>query len=183
MIQIDEANITAPPDEGEWAAAASNVILDAATRAKEKGVHLCFGNYGGQSIQRGERRPLIGFLNRLHCDHLLIELAFRGYSELQYFKDELDPRIGLGLGVIDIKASLVAVYTEQTAPGRKCAHILCEPLPEFKRGLPRHPLNRYNGIYYDRDESQDSGCRRYGRQPRRAPDVTKAGRVCGSGSG
>jgi 5-methyltetrahydropteroyltriglutamate--homocysteine methyltransferase len=34
-------------------------------------------------------------------------MAFRGYSELQYFKDELDPRIGLGLGVIDIKVNTV----------------------------------------------------------------------------
>ncbi len=107
VIQIDEANITGHPDEAEWAAAAINVVLDAATQAKEKGVHMCFGNYGGQSIQQGEWRKLLGFLNRLHCDHVLIEMAFRGYDELQYFKDELDPRIGLGLGVIDIKVNTV----------------------------------------------------------------------------
>lgn len=107
VIQIDEANITGHPDEGEWAADAINIVLDAATNAKEKGVHLCFGNYGGQSIQRGEWRKLIAFLNRLHCDHILIEMAFRGYEELQNFKDELDPRIGLGLGVIDIKVNTV----------------------------------------------------------------------------
>ncbi|MDX2042723.1 MAG: cobalamin-independent methionine synthase II family protein [Acidobacteriota bacterium] len=107
VIQIDEANITGHPDEAEWAAAAINVVLDAAVRAKEKGVHMCFGNYGGQSIQRGEWRKLLGFLNRLHCDHVLIEMAFRGYDELQYFRDELDPRIGIGLGVIDIKVNTV----------------------------------------------------------------------------
>ena len=39
--------------------------LDAATRAKEKGVHMCFGNYGGQSIQRGTWQNLIGFINRI----------------------------------------------------------------------------------------------------------------------
>jgi len=107
VIQIDEANITGHPDEAEWAAAAINVVLDAAARAKEKGVHMCFGNYGGQSIQRGEWRKLLGFLNRLHCDHVLLEFAFRGYDELKYFKDELDPRIGIGLGVIDIKVNTV----------------------------------------------------------------------------
>jgi 5-methyltetrahydropteroyltriglutamate--homocysteine methyltransferase len=53
VIQIDEANITGHPDEAEWAAAAINVMLDAAVLPKEKGVHMCFGNYGGQSIQRG----------------------------------------------------------------------------------------------------------------------------------
>ncbi|MGH9940375.1 MAG: cobalamin-independent methionine synthase II family protein [Blastocatellia bacterium] len=107
VIQIDEANITGHPDEAEWAAAAINITLDAAARAKEKGVHMCFGNYGGQSIQKGEWQKLIGFINRLHCDHVLLEMAFRGYDELKYFKDELDPRIGIGLGVIDIKVNTV----------------------------------------------------------------------------
>lgn len=107
VIQIDEANITGHPEESEWAASAINVVLDAATRAKDKGVHLCFGNYGGQSIQRGEWKKLVGFINRLHCDHVLLEFAFRGYSELSYFKDELDDGIGIGLGVIDVKSNIV----------------------------------------------------------------------------
>jgi 5-methyltetrahydropteroyltriglutamate--homocysteine methyltransferase len=107
VIQVDEANITGHPDEAEWAAAAVNVVLDAATKVKEKGVHMCFGNYGGQSIQRGEWRKLLGFLNQLHCDHVLLEFAFRGYDELKYFKDDLDPRIGVGLGVVDIKVNTV----------------------------------------------------------------------------
>ena len=107
VIQIDEANISGHPEEAEWAAEAINSVLDAATQATEKGVHICFGNYGGQSIQKGEWRKLIGFMNRLHCDHVLLEFAFRGYDELNYFKDELDPRIGIGLGVIDIKVNAV----------------------------------------------------------------------------
>lgn len=107
VIQIDEANITGHPDEAEWAASAINVVLDATSQAKEKGVHLCFGNYGGQTIQKGTWQKLIGFINRLHCDHVVLEMAFRGYDELQYFRDELDPRIGLGIGVIDIKVNSV----------------------------------------------------------------------------
>jgi len=107
VIQIDEANISGHPDEGPWAAAAINVVLDAAKLAKEKGVHVCFGNYGGQSIQKGEWRKLIDFMNRLHCDHVVLEFAFRGYEELKYFRDELNERIGLGIGVIDIKVNTV----------------------------------------------------------------------------
>ena len=112
VIQIDEANITGHADEADWAAATINVVLDAATRAKEKGVHMCFGNYGGQSIQRGTWQKLIGFINLLHCDHVLLEMAFRGYDELKYFKDELDPRIGIGLGVVDIKVNTVETPEE-----------------------------------------------------------------------
>jgi 5-methyltetrahydropteroyltriglutamate--homocysteine methyltransferase len=37
----------------------------------------------------------------------VLEFAFRGYDELAYFKDNLNPRIGLGIGVIDIKVNTV----------------------------------------------------------------------------
>ena len=107
VIQIDEANITGHPDEADWAAEAINVVLDAAVRAREKGVHLCFGNYGGQSIQRGHWEQLLALMNRLHCDHVILEFAFRGYDELAFFRDGLDPRIGLGIGVIDVKVNTV----------------------------------------------------------------------------
>jgi 5-methyltetrahydropteroyltriglutamate--homocysteine methyltransferase len=106
VLQVDEANITGHPDEAEWAAAAINVVLDAATRSGERAVHLCFGNYGGQSIQRGTWAKLMGFLNRLHADHVVLEFAFRGHSELEHFK-ELDPKIAIGLGVIDVKVNTV----------------------------------------------------------------------------
>ena len=116
VIQIDEANITGSPEESDWAADAINIVLDACARAKEKAVHMCFGNYGGQSIQRGTWKQLIGFLNRLHVDHVVLEFAFRGYDELAYFKDQLDGRIGLGVGVIDIKVN--TVETPEQVAGR-----------------------------------------------------------------
>src|SRR5687767_7346668 len=115
VLQVDEANIPGHPDEGPWAADAINQILDAATRAKERGVHICFGNYGGQSIQRGEWRKLIDFMNRLHCDHVVLEFAFRGYRELEHFT-ELRPEIAIGLGVIDIKVN--TVETPEVVAGR-----------------------------------------------------------------
>jgi 5-methyltetrahydropteroyltriglutamate--homocysteine methyltransferase len=107
VLQIDEANITGHPEEADWAAAAINRVLDAAAKAAEKGVHLCFGNYGGQSIQHGHWRQLIGFMNRLHCDHVVLEFAFRGYDELIHFKDHLNPRLGIGLGVVDVKVNTI----------------------------------------------------------------------------
>lgn len=107
VLQVDEANISGHPEEAAWAAQAMNAILDAATLCSEKGVHICFGNYGGQSIQRGEWRALAAYMNCLHCDHLVLEFAFRGYDELAYLKDLLDPRLGIGIGVIDVKVNTV----------------------------------------------------------------------------
>src|SRR5829696_2771507 len=112
VIQVDEANIPGSPDEGDWAADAINPVLDAATLAREKGVHVCFGNYGGQSIQTGEWRRLIGYMNALHADHVVLEFAFRGYDELAHFKEHLEPRVGIGLGVIDIKVNTVETPEE-----------------------------------------------------------------------
>jgi 5-methyltetrahydropteroyltriglutamate--homocysteine methyltransferase len=68
----------------------------------ERAVHICFGNYGGQPMLKGFWRDMIPFLNSLRADHLVLEFARRGYDELEFFKD-LGPKIGLGIGLVDIK--------------------------------------------------------------------------------
>lgn len=104
VIQLDEANIPGSPDEWKWAASALNVMLDAVPNTPA--VHLCFGNYGGQTIQKGTWQKLIDYMNALHTDHMVLEFAHRGYVELEFFK-ELRPEIGIGLGVIDIKSTVI----------------------------------------------------------------------------
>lgn len=104
VVQIDEANLPGSPEEWEWAASAINIMLDAVPNTPA--VHLCFGNYGGQSIQQGTWEKLMAYLNALHTDHIVLEFAHRGYNELEYFKD-LRPEIGLGLGVVDIKSTVI----------------------------------------------------------------------------
>lgn len=100
VLQVDEANLPGSPQDAPLAAAGINCILSSGRR--EKGVHLCFGNYGGQTVQQGLFRDLLPFFNALECDHLLLEFARRGDDELEVFRD-LKPSIALGLGVIDIK--------------------------------------------------------------------------------
>lgn len=99
-VQIDEAAIVGAIQDSHWAAEAINHVLDGVLN--ESAVHICFGNYGGQPMLRGFWHDLIPFLNSLHCDHLVLEFARRGYEELEVFQ-ELDPSIGLGIGVVDIK--------------------------------------------------------------------------------
>lgn len=102
VVQIDEANLPGHPEEWEWAASAINRVLDAVPGAPA--VHLCFGNYGGQTVQKGSWDRLIRYLNALHADHVVLECAHRPPEELAVFAD-LDPRIGFGLGVVDIKVT------------------------------------------------------------------------------
>ena len=104
VIQLDEANISGHPEDREWAAEAINHVLDGIQT--ERALHVCFGNYGGQTVQKGFWRDLLPFLNSLHANHLVLEFARRGYDELPVFRD-LSPKIGLGLGVVDIKDNVI----------------------------------------------------------------------------
>ena len=100
VIQMDEAHLTGHVEDAEWAHEPFNFALGGIQG--EKALHLCFGNYGGQSIQKGYWKDLMPFLNKLEIDHLVLEFARRGYDELEAFK-ELKPETKLGVGVVDIK--------------------------------------------------------------------------------
>ena len=100
VVQIDEANVTGNAEDSEIAANGINRVLEGVQ--KERAVHLCFGNYGGQTIQKGTYQRLITFLNALKTDHVVLELARRPKTDLQMLID-IEPQIGLGIGVIDIK--------------------------------------------------------------------------------
>jgi 5-methyltetrahydropteroyltriglutamate--homocysteine methyltransferase len=108
-VQVDEANIPGNPADGPLAAEAINRVLDAVRG--QKAVHFCFGNYGGQTVQKGTWAALISFLNLLHADYLVLELAHRPLSDLEALRG-VDPRIGLGVGVVDVKVNHVETPSE-----------------------------------------------------------------------
>ncbi|NWG76441.1 MAG: cobalamin-independent methionine synthase II family protein [Rubrivivax sp.] len=121
VIQLDEANITGHPDEADWAAEALNRVLDAAPGTAA--LHLCFGNYGGQTIQRGTWAKLIGFINGLRVDHVVLETARRAPEELEALR-AIRPEIGIGLGVIDIKDLTIETPDEVAARIERGAAVL-----------------------------------------------------------
>ena len=109
VIQIDEANLPGHPEDADWAHEPINHVLGAVRG--EKALHLCFGNYGGQSIQKGLWKNLMPFMNALDVNHLVLEFARRGFDELEVFK-ELRPEIVLGICVVDIKDNEVETPEE-----------------------------------------------------------------------
>jgi 5-methyltetrahydropteroyltriglutamate--homocysteine methyltransferase len=119
-LQIDEANIPGHPEDAEVAAAAINRVLE--SFQGRRAVHLCFGNYGGQTIQQGEWRKLTGFLNLLRADHLVLEMA-RRLDEIEALKD-IDPRIHLGIGVVDVKVNRIETAEEIARGLERVEHAL-----------------------------------------------------------
>jgi 5-methyltetrahydropteroyltriglutamate--homocysteine methyltransferase len=100
IVQMDEAHLTGHPEDWPWAVGVMNPVLRAVKG--EAAVHLCFGNYGGQPVQKGFWRSLVPFFNTLEAGHVVLEFARRGYDELDVFK-EVKPELKLGIGVVDVK--------------------------------------------------------------------------------
>ncbi|MGQ9813632.1 MAG: cobalamin-independent methionine synthase II family protein [Candidatus Roseilinea sp.] len=123
VIQIDEAHLTGHPEDGSWAHEPINHTLSAVRG--ERALHLCFGNYGGQSIQKGFWRSLLPFFNRLEVNHLELEFARRGYDELEVFCD-LREDIALGIGIIDIKDNIVETPDVVAQRIERAARVLGE---------------------------------------------------------
>jgi 5-methyltetrahydropteroyltriglutamate--homocysteine methyltransferase len=108
-VQVDEANIPGNPADGPLAARAINIVLDQIKT--RRAVHLCFGNYGGQTIQAGHWEALIAFLNSLHTDHLVLELAHRPLTDLDALQS-IKTSIKIGIGVIDVKVNHIETADE-----------------------------------------------------------------------
>jgi 5-methyltetrahydropteroyltriglutamate--homocysteine methyltransferase len=145
-VQVDEANLPGNPEDGPLAARAINRVLDAVGRGVGthgsdggpsggspaaaagrplRAVHLCFGNYGGQTIQKGTWKALIAFLNQLHVDHLVLELARRPDGDLEAL-EQVRPEISLGLWVVDIKDNQVESSDAVARRIERCEKILGE---------------------------------------------------------
>jgi 5-methyltetrahydropteroyltriglutamate--homocysteine methyltransferase len=108
-VQLDEANVTGNPRGIELATRVLNIVLDSIK--VRRAAHLCFGNYGGQTIQTGTWKTLVDFLNALHCDHILLEMARRPRGELNALRD-VRADLGIGVGVIDVKTNHVETGDE-----------------------------------------------------------------------
>jgi 5-methyltetrahydropteroyltriglutamate--homocysteine methyltransferase len=120
-VQVDEANIPGSPENAPLALKAINCILDAI--GVSKAVHFCFGNYGGHTIQAGGWKPLIDFLNGLHADHLVLELAHRPDDDLHALKD-IGPHLKLGIGVVDVKVNHVETPDQVAARIERATQVI-----------------------------------------------------------
>jgi methionine synthase II (cobalamin-independent) len=162
-VQLDEASIVGYPQDAPWAADAINCVLDGILN--EKAVHLCFRNYGGQPMLRGFWRDMVPFLNRLRTDHLVLKFARRGYDELEVLND-LDRRIELGIGVVDIKDNEVESPDSSRRTGRK-PRATPAPLETVRRTIRSAGARTAHApTRVDRRKPRENACRRVRRDAR-----------------
>ncbi len=121
-LQVDEANLPGSPEHWRLAAAAINTVLGGYSGGR-KAVHLCFGNYGGQTVQSGTWSRLISFLNALEADHVLLECARCPEEDLHALAD-IRPELGLGVGVIDVKVNHIETPGEVAQRIERAERIL-----------------------------------------------------------
>src|SRR5205814_3527736 len=72
-----------------------------------------FGNFAGQAVIESlcSYSQVIDFINRRYVDHVLLEMTRRGPEELAALKD-IKPAISIGLGVIDVKSTVIEAPDE-----------------------------------------------------------------------
>jgi 5-methyltetrahydropteroyltriglutamate--homocysteine methyltransferase len=122
VVQVDEAALPRMPQDWRFAADAMNKVLDA-IRGK-RAVHLCLGNYGGQRAAGSKTLDhLLGYLNTLHADHVVLECKRNALGSLEAFRD-LNPKLKLGLGVVDIKSTEAETPDEVAADLERFERIL-----------------------------------------------------------
>jgi 5-methyltetrahydropteroyltriglutamate--homocysteine methyltransferase len=63
------------------------------------------------------------FLNQLHVDHLVLEMAHRSAADLEALQG-VDPRIRIGLGVVDVKVNHVETAEEIAAALERAETVL-----------------------------------------------------------
>lgn len=122
ILQVDEANVTGHPEDGPIAAKGINRVLEAVPQER-RAVHLCYGNYGGQTVQKGTYERLVAFLNALDVNHVVLEMARRPAEELAMLRD-VKPELGLGIGVIDIKDNEVETPEQVAHRIEKAAQVV-----------------------------------------------------------
>ena len=108
-LQVDEASLVEFPQDSALASQAINIILD--RFQGQRAVHLCFGNYGGQTIRKGHWASLLEFFNTLHAGHLVLELAHRPADDLHALRD-VASSIKMGIGVVDVKINAIETADE-----------------------------------------------------------------------
>lgn len=109
--EVVQVNETFVDHEGEvdWALECINLVLDAVQTIPA--VHVCMCGSDPQSFSPQIWENKVNFINGLHAEHILLETA-NPMGMKEEFLAGIHPDISIGLGVIDIKTTVVETPDE-----------------------------------------------------------------------
>ena len=106
LIQIDEPYYSGFPEDLDWGVQVLNMLVEGVDA--HIAVHICYGNRYGKPSWEGSYRYLFPRILDAKVHQLTLEFARRGGEDLDLFK-EFPSKLELGLGVIDVKLSLIHI--------------------------------------------------------------------------
>jgi len=118
-VQIDEPALPHPPlglDLAEGAARINEVVDGFPGRV---GVHVCFGNNAGRPMANRRLDRLVGSMEALHCDQLVLEFANREMADVEILA-RLSGKFEIAAGVIDVKNFHLETTEEVAGRIRQC---------------------------------------------------------------
>jgi len=99
-FQIDEPYYSGFPEDVAWGVRAINALVDGVEARVS--LHVCYGNRYGKPSWEGSYRYLLPAILEARVQQLTLEFARRGEDDVKLFRD-VEPAIGIGLGVVDVK--------------------------------------------------------------------------------
>jgi 5-methyltetrahydropteroyltriglutamate--homocysteine methyltransferase len=104
FLQIDEPFLAGYPEQAALAVEAVNIVTDGVPVTWA--LHVCYGNRYARPSWEGHYDFLFPAVLDARVDQLVLEFARKGLEDLQLIKEYAWPS-ALGLGVIDVKSSVV----------------------------------------------------------------------------
>lgn len=122
-VQIDEPALPHPPlglSHTDGAAAINEV---AGAFSGRTGVHVCFGNNAGRPMAARRFDRLMGAMERLECDQLVLEFANREMADVELL-GPLSNQFDIAAGVVDVKNFYLETTDDVAARIRRCLEFV-----------------------------------------------------------
>jgi len=111
ILQVDEPFLAGYPEHAALAIQAVNAVFDGVggegVEGPKRALHVCYGNRYARPAWEGHYDFLFPAVLEAQIDQLVLELARRGYEDLELFRRYPSDHLALGLGVIDVKSTQV----------------------------------------------------------------------------
>lgn len=118
-VQLDEPALPHPPLGLSHEQAAEAINRAAEGFGGRVGVHVCFGNNAGRPMADRRFGRLMGALEALDCDQLVLEFANREMADVELL-GPLGERFDIAAGVVDVKSFHLETAEDVARRVRRC---------------------------------------------------------------